>query len=108
MSPSVFMAPPTEAVKVKKIKTVAAAGFIVPADAFGGDLPTPVETKEERAARKAAKAAKKAAKEGGKKRSREEEGGEPSALPAGKAAKAPLPRVSNAEYRTTHEIKVRA
>ena len=107
MSPSVFMAPSTEAVKVKKIKTGTAAPFLVSADAFGGDLPTPVETKEERAARKAAKSAKKEAKES-KKRSREEEGSEPSALPAGKAAKAPLPRVSNGEYRTLHEIKVRA
>lgn len=109
-------------------KMKAAKAYAVPSSAFE-DAPVAAlaETPAERAARKAAKAARKAAKAakaaaaGGeaaapeKKRKRDAAqaadagGAEPStAAPerAAKAAKA-TPRLSNTEYRTTHEIKVR-
>jgi len=126
MAPGLAMPPPAVAVPRKKSAGVA---YAVPASAFDAPLVQAVraETPAERTERKAAKAARKAAKAaksagagGGeaaaapeKKRKREAaaaDDAEPSAAAEERAAKAAraTPRVSNAEYRATHEIKVRA
>ena len=119
------MPPPAVAVSRKKS---AGAAYAVPSSAFDEPLVQAVraETPAERAERKAAKAARKAAKaakaSGGgdeaaaapeKKRKRDaaaDDVAEPSAAAEERAAKAAhaTPRVTNAEYRATHEIKVRA
>ena len=110
-------------------KMKAAKAYAVPSSAFEDTAPvaTLAETPAERAARKAAKAARKAAKAakaaaaGGeaaapeKKRKRDAaqaadgDAAEPSAAAPERAAKAAkaTPRLSNTEYRTAHEIKVR-
>jgi len=121
------MAPPSAAVSKSKSSK---GGYAVPSSAFE-DGPAPAaalaETPAERAARKAAKAARKAAKaakaggdaapeEKKQKRKRDaaadaqpDAAAEPSAAPEQRAAKVAkaTPRVSNTEYRATHEIKVR-
>jgi hypothetical protein len=105
-----------------------AKAYAVPASAFEEAIPAAAESPAERAARKAAKAARKeakaSAKAGGapaaapeaaaeekpKKRKRDAAAAAPPSpsadAPAAKAAKAG-PRLSNAEYRTAHEIKAR-
>ena len=104
--------------KVAKLAKAVKTSFAVPASAFDS-APSSEETPEERAARKAAKAARKAvraAKREGvdapaaeKKRKRAATSGSDSdaPAPAAKHVKPTLERVSNAEYRKTHEIKVR-
>ncbi len=108
----------------KKVKTKTQA-WATPASAFedSGLLPpvaAAAETPEERAARKAAKAARKTAKvkpeagaEGGeasvKKRKRADAPAADVDAAQPEAAKAPkLERLSNSEYRKTHEIKARS